>query len=300
MVATLLGLINERHGTAFELRGRYPVGEQGAFALSEAEGHHGRRFVLKWGRGAAIPAELRQAVSVTERLRAVGYPAPCYRLVGVALAMGAVYSVQEEMPGTPLQGRLDGPLLGRLLELNALQRGQAITPTEAWPRPIADPVLRGGDGFCLIDPLRSYSRATASLLGVLQRLVAKVDKLSPAGNVVHFDFQGSNSLIAGGEISGVVDWEGCRAGDRAFDLATLFFYAGASGNAEVDQVERLWWLLLNQTGPRLLGVYLAHLVLRQVVWSIRFHDRAAVERWLGRADDVLRRLSAATERDAGA
>ncbi|HEV2124664.1 MAG TPA: aminoglycoside phosphotransferase family protein [Chloroflexota bacterium] len=299
MVATLLRLINEQHGTAFELRGRYPVGEQGAFALSGSEVDHGQRFVLKWSHGVAIPDELRQAVSVTQRLRAVGYPAPRYRLVGVAPTLEAVYSVQEELPGTPLGGRLDRPLLGRLLEMNALQRGQAVVPTEAWPRPIADPVLRGGDGYCLLDPLRSYSRATATLLGVLQRLAAADDEHPPAGDVVHFDFQGSNILIAGGEISGVVDWEGCCAGDRAFDLATLFFYAGESGNAEADQVERLWRLLLERTGPQLLGVYLAHLVLRQVDWSIRFHDRAAVERWLGRADDVLRRLSAAIEGDAG-
>ena len=42
---------------------------------------------------------------------------------------------------------------------------------------------------------------------------------------------------------------------------------------------------------RLVGVYLAHLILRQVDWSIRFHHRAAVERWLGRADEVLGQLS---------
>ena len=301
MLATLLRFINEQHATGFEPRGRYPAGEQGAFAISEADADDAQRFVLKWGPGTDIPDNLRQAVSVTERLRAVGYPAPRYRLVGVAPPLGVVYSVQEELPGKPLGVRLDRPLLDRLLDLNALQRGQAVAPARAWPRPVTDPVLRGGDGFCLLDPLRSYSPATAALLGVLQRLAADGgDERPPTNDVVHFDFQGSNILVVGDEVTGVVDWEGYRAGDRAFDLVTLCFYAGAGGDGDADQVERLWRLLVARTGPRLLGVYVAHLVLRQVDWSIRFHDRGAVELWLGRADEVLRRLSAATEGHASA
>ncbi len=301
MLATLVRFINEQHGRAFEARGRYPTGEQGAFAISEVDGGSARRFVLKWGQGTEVPDDLRRAVTVTARLRAVGYPAPCYHLVGVAPPLRVVYSVQEELPGTPLGGRLNQPLLDRVLELNTLQRGRATSPAWGWPEPVADPVLRGGDGFRLLDPLRSYSAATAALLAVLQRLVVTGSgEQPPTEDVVHFDFQGSNILAVGDVVSGVVDWEGCCAGDRAFDLATLFFYAHPAGNAEADQVDRLWRVLVAQTGPRLLGVYLAHLVLRQVGWSIRFHDRAVVARWLTRADEVLRRLSAATEGDAGA
>ena len=133
MLARLLRFINERHGTAFESRGRYPTGEQGAFALSEADGDRVRRFVLKWGKGTAILDNLQQAAAVTARLRAVGYPAPCYHLVGVAPPLRVVYSVQEELPGTPLGGRLNQRLLDRVLELNTLQRGRATSPAWGWP-----------------------------------------------------------------------------------------------------------------------------------------------------------------------
>ena len=44
-VATLLQLINEQHGTVFELLARYSSGEQGAFAITDQDG---RRYVLKW------------------------------------------------------------------------------------------------------------------------------------------------------------------------------------------------------------------------------------------------------------
>jgi hypothetical protein len=298
MVARLVEFINQQHGTAFARHGRYRTGEQGAFAVSEANGDRVRRLVLKWWPGTEIPDNLRQAAAITARLRTVGYPAPRYQLLGVAQPLQVVYSLQEELPGTPLEGRLDRPLLDRLLELNALQRKQAIPPFGTWPKPVDDPVLHGGDGYCLLDPLRSYSAATATLLDVVQQLVITgMGEPSPTADVVHFDFQGSNILVDREEISGVVDWEGSCSGDRAFDLATLFFYAGASEEAEADQIERLWRLLVAETGPRLLGVYLAHLILRQIDWSIRFHDREAVAHWLGHTDDVLRRLSALTEAD---
>jgi hypothetical protein len=48
----------------------------------------------------------------------------------------------------------------------------------------------------------------------------------------------------------------------------------------------------------MLGIYLAHLILRLVDWSIRFHQRETIERWLARAGDVLCRLSCTTARGA--
>ena len=301
MIATLLELVNAAHGTSFAAHGRYPTGEQGAFSITETDGTDSRRFVLKWGKGTNVPDELRQAAVITARLRDNGYPASRYRLFGVAPTLGVVYSVQEELSGAPLGGRLDRALVDRLLELNALQAELALAPTGDWPRPLVDTVLHGGDGYCLPETLRSTSAETAALLATLQRLATvDLDRRPPAVDVVHFDFQGTNILAAENEISGVVDWEGCLPGDRRFDLATLYFYAAASDEAEPDQVDRLWRLLLAHTGRPLLGVYLAHLVLRQVDWSLRFHHRSEVERWLGHADVLLRRHSALGEHETGA
>jgi hypothetical protein len=298
MLTNLLRFINEQHGTAFVPRGRYPAGEQGAFAISEEDGEEILWFVLKWTPGTEVPDNLRQAADVTSRPRGVGYPAPRYRLIGVAPPLEVVYSIQEELPGVPFGGRLDRHILDRLLELNGLQREQAVAPSKDWPKTVSDSVLYGGDGFCLLESLRSYSAASAALLGVVQQLViAGIDERSPTDDIVHFDFQGSNILVDRAGVRGVVDWEGCCAGDCAFDLTTLFFYADASEEAQTKEVDRLWRLLVGQTSPRMLGVYLAHLILRQIDWSIRFHDRNAVERWLVHADNMLARLSAATETD---
>ena len=110
--------------------------------------------------------------------------------------------------------------------------------------------------------------------------------------MVHFAFQGANILVAEGEIGGGVAWEGCCPGDRTFDLASLSFYADDERHSSPSQRDRLWRLPLATCRPGLLGVYVAHLILRQIDWSIRFHNRATVGHWLGRADEVLARLAA--------
>jgi len=47
-------------------------------------------------------------------------------------------------------------------------------------------------------------------------VAAHLDDPFKTGDIVHDDFQGPNILVHEGRISGVVDWEGCCRGDRAF------------------------------------------------------------------------------------
>jgi hypothetical protein len=63
VLAELVRRINVRHGTAFQPGDRYPLGEQGAYALVEGEGKASRRFVLKWQAGTDLPAELTGAAA---------------------------------------------------------------------------------------------------------------------------------------------------------------------------------------------------------------------------------------------
>ncbi len=74
------------------------------------------------------------------------------------------------------------------------------------------------------------------------------------------------------------------AGDRAFDLATLLFYY-----YDHDEIrERLRARLLELAGPAAARAYLAHLVLRQVDWSLRFHPAAiATQRHLRLASAIM-------------
>jgi hypothetical protein len=59
------------------------------------------------------------------------------------------------------------------------------------------------------------------------------------------------------------------AGNRAFDLATLLFYR--YDHEDIRHLLRA--RLLDLAGPLAARAYLAHMVLRQVDWSLRHHPQ---------------------------
>jgi hypothetical protein len=274
----LLQHINDLHGTTFALIEKYAAGETGAFAITDLSGE---RYVLKWAAGAHNVQWMEGARSVTDLLRSVGYPAPRFLYIGV-LPEG-VYSIQSVLPGLPMHS-VTMTLLPRLFALNELQRGRAITDRKGWHQEVIKTVLFGGNGYCLHTSMQQHSQVTADLLQKLQSLVvAYQDEPHRTGDIVHVDFQQSNILIHNGQISGVVDWDGCYAGDCTFDIATLLFYS-----YDVPEVrEQLWEYALARASIKLLAFYFAHLILRQVDWSLRFHDRATGERYIIRSQILL-------------
>lgn len=280
--ATLLATINARHGTSFVLGDRYADGESGfgVYAVSDAAGRHG---VLKWFADPSVVDRLREIDAATARLRAQGYPAPLSLVVGSTSA--ASYAIQERRPGVPL--RVVTPaLVPSLIALNALQRGHAIPRRRDWPGRVVESVLHGGDGCCLLDPLRTYSPETAELLAALQALVARhKDDRYETADLVHFDLNPTNILVEDGAVSGVIDWQDPCAGDRAFDLVTLLFYAWDSPAMR----DPLWRHVRGQISPGVLGVYLAHMILRQVDWSIRHYGPQQTASWLRIAREALAR-----------
>ena len=84
------------------------------------------------------------------------------------------------------------------------------------------------------------------------------------------DLAPHNTLVDGDRITGVIDWEGSTTGDAAFDLVTHALYTFDVGlrDALLDAARA-------RTDADALPLYAAHMVLRQVDWSIRFHDPAA-------------------------
>jgi aminoglycoside phosphotransferase (APT) family kinase protein len=160
---------------------------------------------------------------------------------------------------------------------------------QVWPEEVLRTVLVGGEGYCLHQSLHEHSAATRELLQALQALVSTYRSTIPLRHdLVHFDFQPANLLVEGTTITGVVDWEGVRVGDAAFDLATLLFYA----YDEQPVRTALWERGLALTTPGAFAVYLAHLILRQVDWSLRLHGTPVATRYIARGQQVLQELSA--------
>jgi hypothetical protein len=277
-LTNLLQRINTLHQTTFTLGERFPNGEQGAFVVRDPLG---KRWVLKWSPGARNLQWAQGAQTVTDVLCDVGYPAPEYLLIGKIHE--GIYSIQSVLPGAPMQRLLPAHVL-RLFELNALQVGRAIPGGKDWHQEVIDTVLVGGDGYCLHAAMQHHSQRTADLLQTLQS-VTLAHRAEPhrTTDIVHGDFQPANILVQEEQISGIVDWGGCLAGDCAFDIATLLFYA----YDEIAVREQLWEYAQARASLNLLSLYFAHLILRQVDWSLRFHDQATSDRYITRGYMVL-------------
>ncbi len=279
----LVQQINITHRVAFVPGSRYATGEQGAYRLADAAG---RQYVLKWQPGTDHLERARYAQAVTERLRVQGYPAPAYLYSGAALEGN--YTIQQALPGKPMWD-VTAHYLPRILQLQALHTIQAPPGPRDWPLEIIQTVMQGGSGYCLHTSLQQHSSETASLLQLLQRLVAAhQNSIEETNQIVHFDFQAANFLIDQDTISGVVDWEGVRAGDSAFDLATLLFY----GYDDRQVRGFLWEYILARRSIQVLSVYLAHLILRQVDWSLRHHEASVAGRYIARGQALLAEIEA--------
>jgi aminoglycoside phosphotransferase (APT) family kinase protein len=280
--AQLLAAINRRHGRSLRLVGRAPGGESGGARIVEDSG--GARFILKAGGGAEF--RIDDAAAITARLSARGYPLPAYRFTG--REGGIAYAVRELVAGEPMLG-LDRQDLARLLELNELQADAAVGIASDWPAVIVESVLTGFDDWCVLDTLRGHSAETAAMLAELQALVqANIAGAYRTTDAVHFDFNSANILVDGGRIAGVIDWEGARAGDRTFDLATLLFY-----HHEAPALRELLWQRARAIASSgAIALYLAHMIVRQVDWSLRHHGAETANRYIARAHIVMEEIRA--------
>ena len=231
------------------------------------------------GAGPEAAGRLRAMDVVLARLRDRGYPAP--RLLAVGQVTGLVFWVQQRLPGSALdrgQPEPDRAALGRLLpellRLNDAQAGLGTGP-RGWPGLITRTLSTGGDGYCLHATLQARPD-TRDLLRALRRIGDRCGPAIPAADdFVHYDFTLANVLSDGTTITGVIDINPpVLAGDRAFDLATLLFYL----YDQDDIRDLLRTRLLELAGPQAARAYLAHMVLRQVDWSLRFHPAAAATR----------------------
>jgi hypothetical protein len=208
-------------------------------------------------------ARLRDVVG---GLRRRGYPAA--RLLASGHVAGLTFWLQERLPGTILD-RVPVPdwLLPEVLRLNDAQAGLG-DGTRLLSELITATLTTGGDGYCVHATLEARPD-TRDLLAVVRQTAGRCLPAVPArDDYVHYDFTLANLLTSGAGVCGVIDMNPpAITGDRAFDLATLLFYL-----YDRDDIrERLRDRALELTSQRALNAYLAHMLLRQVDWSLRHH-----------------------------
>jgi len=254
-------------GTTFDVR----VGGEAAVLKVLANGPH-------------VVDNQQRLVRLLDVLRERGSPVPEY--LGVASTDDAVVTVQRRMagevlepgPGEAIDADLVEAVLPALLDAVELQADAGDLAVAPWPGWLLDTLASGGDGYCLHETMRRRPD-TRSLLDRVVDIGCEFGR-GPVRttDIVHFDLSPANVLHEGGHLTGVVDWNvpfvGASQGDRGFDVATLLFY----GYDNTRTRDRLWAHASAISGARWVAVYLAHLALRQVEWSVRHHPGSFGER----------------------
>jgi Ser/Thr protein kinase RdoA (MazF antagonist) len=256
-------------------------GESGtAFWVTDRAGKASLLKIMP-GPPAESAAQLRALAAMTARLRARDYPAPRVAVTGHAAGLG--FWIQDRLPGRPLDPGDGAPedvatlarLLPELIRLNDAQVGLGDGHASSWPALLTRTLTVGADGYCVHSTLEA-SPDTRAMLRVVREIGARCGPAIPPGtDFMHYDFTPANLLTDGATITGVIDINApVLPGDRAFDLATLLFYAYDHDGIRA----RLGSRLLELAGHQAARAYLAHIVLRQVDWSVRHHPAAAATR----------------------
>jgi aminoglycoside phosphotransferase (APT) family kinase protein len=242
-----------------ELVERFRLGEgAGAYEVRRADGS---RAVLKFG----IDGDANYAIVAA--LRARGYPAP--EIYAHGEFDGTYYELIERVAGEPLEG-MTVAWVPRVVALVDQQRDTRVPGRMPWVDDIVGSLLEGRDGYCELPSIRA---AYPALLTRLQRIAEQSRGVAVATtDAVHFDLSPGNIIADGDRITGIVDWQGATSGDAAFDLVTMAFFTDdrAIQRALLTEAHR-------RTDPRALPLYVAHMVLRQVDWSLRYHAPEHVE-----------------------
>jgi hypothetical protein len=234
-------------------------------------------------RQCMVSVEPDETARLVECLRGRGARLPEYVVVEPVDA--GVLVIQRLMPGSAGD---DVPvsLLEDLIAHNDLQAGAAAHGA-GWREYMARSLLVGLNGYCEHSSLKAHSAGTRALLKRIQGLgeaLADVDLVER--DAVHLDFHHRNVLASNGRLTAVIDCEGYRSGDRAFDLVTLAFSLTVAACPPTAQ-ERLWETIRTSRTGVVVDAYVAHQALRQVDWSIRHRTPSEVEAWMARSHELL-------------
>jgi aminoglycoside phosphotransferase (APT) family kinase protein len=186
--------------------------------------------------------------------------------------------VDGRVLGAELQRHLDEVLA--LIEMHA---GAAPNPRAGLRDALVASVLDGFSEWCVLDSMRNHPRG-APVLARVQAIARSSGRVEiRTEDAVHFDFHHGNILVDDAGIASVIDWEGCCAGDRAFDLATLLYYSYPDPALR----DALWEREGQIASHDAMALFLAHVIVRQTEWSIRLETTEAADRYLRLAEFIL-------------
>lgn len=269
-------------GWHFDSLERTPGGETGAYFCQDDQG---RQWVLKPMPVAQV-VDARKRVEVIEHLREKGHRIPPH-VMPIELSDCAV-QLQQVVEGSA-STRVTMSFVDELFDLAELQAGEGQRKQwrrGTWSEFLMWTLLEGAETYCRHDALQTHSQRGRDVVE-WARSIGKASRnlMLPSDDIVHYDLHALNVLrTSNGDIAAVIDWEGCRPGNRVFDLVT-FTYDLAPYDVEEGLEVKLRERIRDRCEPDELRMYAAHMVLRMSDWAVRHYDEPTIERWLDHADD---------------
>jgi len=272
--------------------GRLVLGEPATGGESGGAWHgtfDGHPVVVKRGEAEARP-RLESISSLMDRLRDRGVPTPSYTLLdddGDEL----VY-VQTVLPGALPRRPMTAQYVEDVVTMSELLADVTDVPrirSYDWPTLLQHSLAIGEDGWCRHEPMRAYSDRTRAIVEHAEAHGAAMEVASvPTTDAVHLDLHPANTLVHGGRLSGIIDWDGVLPGDRWFDLV-YFAHHVELWRGDDTLTSWLWPMIEAAVPPQRLGTYAAHIALRTVEWQVSRHTAADVERTLTLAEHLVAR-----------
>lgn len=243
-------------------RRTYDGTSQGAELWASTDG---QLVIVKHHRNAT-PDRFAAVVRRIQTLRDAGVPAPATRF---ATHGPNVLLIHDYLPGRS-DPELTPGLVTDLVDVVKREAGLADDSAAEWSTHIEASLTVGLDGYNEHRSLQTFSADSRALL----RRVRQVGRDRAVGqlrapDLVHYDLHSVNVISADGHsLSGIIDWDAVRAGDRALDLANLAF-TSLWKTSDPAVYEQLWHAFLSSSSHDARVVYLHHVVLRQIDWVIR-------------------------------
>lgn len=199
-------------------------------------------------------------------LRDAGVPAPA---TTVAAHATGVLLIHDYLPGRS-DPVLTSPLINDLIDIVEREAGLADDSAQHWPQLIQTSLTTGIDGDNERGSLQEFSEASRALLRRVRQvgLDPSVGQLR-APDLVHYDLHTVNVVSDDGlRVSGIIDWDGVRAGDRSVDLANLAFTC-LWKTSDPALYEQIWDAFLSSSTHDSRVIYMHHVALQQVDLVIR-------------------------------
>jgi len=198
-----------------------------AFRLTGATGMWSRPLILRLLGSRHDPARALRERAIQNTVASLGYPAP--RVLSASAdpaVLGGAFLVMERLPGRPLLEVRWVGVASILVETQ--QRLHALDAA-----PLLEAMDRAGgrdavtfDGLLVQLQSRIVRRSLDGLRGAMDWLTRHRPSAPERPVVCHGDLHPQNILMAGGAVTGVIDWPNTVVADAAYDVASTRIILG--------------------------------------------------------------------------